>query len=131
MRPFTQFAIRYTEQGELQILDQILLPDEERWITAKDYKDMYDYIKRLSTRGAPMIGVAAVGRGGAGLFSVEPDSQSFAVAGAGSGGCAGCLGGAAAGARCALAGVAADGGQFDALHRSAAGAESAGRRQAD
>lgn len=59
MRAFTQFAIRYTEAGELQIIDQILLPDEERWITAEDYRQMYDYIVRLSTRGAPMIGVAA------------------------------------------------------------------------
>ncbi len=59
MRAFEQFAVRYTDANELQILDQILLPDEERWITAHTYKDMVDFIKRLSTRGAPMIGVAA------------------------------------------------------------------------
>lgn len=59
MRTFEQFAIRYTNTNELQILDQILLPDEERWITAHTHKDMIDFIRRLSTRGAPMIGVAA------------------------------------------------------------------------
>lgn len=31
----------------------------EQWITARDYKEMVAYIQRLSTRGAPMIGVAA------------------------------------------------------------------------
>ena len=62
MHPFTQFSIRYTADNELQIIDQILLPDEERWITARNHNDMYDFIKRLSTRGAPMIGVAAVSR---------------------------------------------------------------------
>jgi len=59
MRAFEQFAIRYTSDGKLQIIDQRLLPDEEKWITATNYKDMYTFIKRLSTRGAPMIGVAA------------------------------------------------------------------------
>ena len=60
MRPFEQFAIRYTKENELQIIDQTQLPDKELWITAKDYKDMGAFIKRLSVRGAPMIGVAAV-----------------------------------------------------------------------
>jgi methylthioribose-1-phosphate isomerase len=58
MRAFSQFSIRY-QNGELQILDQVMLPDEERWLTARDHKDMIVYIKRLSVRGAPMIGVAA------------------------------------------------------------------------
>lgn len=58
MRPFTHFSIRYAD-NQLQILDQTLLPDEERWLTAASYKDMYDFIKRLAIRGAPAIGVAA------------------------------------------------------------------------
>jgi methylthioribose-1-phosphate isomerase len=63
MRSFEQFAIRYTKDNELQIIDQTQLPDKELWITAKDYKDMGAFIKRLSVRGAPMIGVAAVRKG--------------------------------------------------------------------
>jgi methylthioribose-1-phosphate isomerase len=58
MRPFTQFSIRL-QDDKLQILDQIMLPDQEIWLTSSDYKDMITFIKRLSVRGAPMIGVAA------------------------------------------------------------------------
>jgi methylthioribose-1-phosphate isomerase len=85
MRPFEQFAIRYTAQHELQIIDQILLPDEERWITAATYKDMIEYIKRLSTRGecSCRAHVALVSWAG----SRSADDWSCCEPGIGAGGC--------------------------------------------
>lgn len=45
--------------GELQLLDQTLLPGEVRWITIPDVPTLVDAIRRLVVRGAPAIGVAA------------------------------------------------------------------------
>eukprot|EP01112_Ceratiomyxa_fruticulosa_P007238 TRINITY_DN1869_c0_g1_i1.p1 TRINITY_DN1869_c0_g1~~TRINITY_DN1869_c0_g1_i1.p1 ORF type:complete len:376 (-),score=80.20 TRINITY_DN1869_c0_g1_i1:42-1109(-) len=57
--PFTQFSIRYKAPHLLQVLDQRLLPDEEVWLDVNAPEDMVLYIKQLSVRGAPLIGVAA------------------------------------------------------------------------
>lgn len=46
--------------GKLEILDQQLLPFEEKWITVNSPEHMADIIKALKVRGAPLIGVAAV-----------------------------------------------------------------------
>jgi methylthioribose-1-phosphate isomerase len=43
----------------LEILDQRVLPDEERWIRVETTEQMCDLIKTLAVRGAPLIGVAA------------------------------------------------------------------------
>ncbi|MBN1574044.1 MAG: S-methyl-5-thioribose-1-phosphate isomerase [Deltaproteobacteria bacterium] len=43
----------------VEILDQTLLPQEERYITLKDPNDVFEAIKKLRIRGAPAIGVAA------------------------------------------------------------------------
>ena len=52
--------IRYDkEQEELVIIDQTLLPNEERFITLTTAEEMYEAIKLLRVRGAPAIGVCA------------------------------------------------------------------------
>jgi methylthioribose-1-phosphate isomerase len=45
--------------GVLRILDQTLLPADERYIETRDYRDVAEAIRRLAVRGAPLIGVAA------------------------------------------------------------------------
>ena len=47
-------------EGErLFLLDQTLLPDEERWIEIQDASGMVEAIGALRVRGAPAIGIAA------------------------------------------------------------------------
>ena len=48
-----------TVGGRLLLLDQRLLPDEERWFDASDPADCAAAIRDLAVRGAPAIGVAA------------------------------------------------------------------------
>lgn len=43
----------------LRILDQTLLPHEEKWITIETNDQMIEAIKALRVRGAPLIGVTA------------------------------------------------------------------------
>lgn len=45
--------------GELFIIDQTLLPNEEREIRLSTADEMYDAIKNLKVRGAPAIGICA------------------------------------------------------------------------
>ena len=52
------FAIRYN-LGELLILNQQKLPQEEEWIDVKTPEQMVEIITSLKVRGAPMIGIAA------------------------------------------------------------------------
>lgn len=47
------------ENGRLLILDQRLLPDEERWIEAFSWQEVAKAIRDMSVRGAPLIGLAA------------------------------------------------------------------------
>lgn len=51
-------AIRY-HQGQLYILNQQKLPQQEEWIDAKTPEEMVEIITSLKVRGAPMIGIAA------------------------------------------------------------------------
>jgi methylthioribose-1-phosphate isomerase len=51
-------ALRY-DDGVLSALDQTLLPWHERWLELRDARAVADALKRLSIRGAPLIGVAA------------------------------------------------------------------------
>jgi methylthioribose-1-phosphate isomerase len=47
-------------QGDhLRLLDQRLLPQEERWIDCTDSAKVTQAIKDLAVRGAPAIGIAA------------------------------------------------------------------------
>lgn len=50
--------IKY-ENGVLYLLDQTLLPNEEKYITPKTKEDYYCAIKTLQVRGAPAIGIFA------------------------------------------------------------------------
>jgi methylthioribose-1-phosphate isomerase len=50
--------LRY-EDGTLLVLDQTLLPAEERWLRCSTAGEVADAIKRLAVRGAPAIGLAA------------------------------------------------------------------------
>lgn len=52
-------ALRW-EPGHLEILDQRLLPREERWLACRSPEEMIGHIHELAVRGAPLIGVAAV-----------------------------------------------------------------------
>lgn len=50
--------IKY-ENGVLYLLDQTLLPNEEKYITPKAKEDYFEAIKKLRVRGAPAIGIFA------------------------------------------------------------------------
>jgi len=58
IQDFEFFSIRF-KNSKLQVLDQRKLPDVEDWLDANTPEDMSVYIKQLSVRGAPLIGVAA------------------------------------------------------------------------
>lgn len=47
------------ENGTLYLLDQTLLPNEEKYITPKSKEDYFEAIKKLMVRGAPAIGIFA------------------------------------------------------------------------
>lgn len=52
--------IRYDRQeNELYVVDQSLLPNEEKEIRLQSADEMYDAIKLLKVRGAPAIGICA------------------------------------------------------------------------
>ena len=52
--------IRYDKAGEhLYIIDQTLLPNEEREIELRTIEEMVEAIKKLRIRGAPAIGICA------------------------------------------------------------------------
>lgn len=52
--------IRYLEStNSLYIIDQTLLPNEEKEILLQTAEEMYDAIKELKVRGAPAIGICA------------------------------------------------------------------------
>lgn len=68
------------ENEILQILDQTVLPWEERYLTLKTKEDIWDAIHTLKVRGAPAIGIAAA----FGLFSlaksiIATDGKDFAT----------------------------------------------------
>lgn len=47
------------ENGTVKILDQTLLPNEEKWIELKTKEDFFEAIQKLRVRGAPAIGICA------------------------------------------------------------------------
>lgn len=49
-------AIRY-RRGQLDILDQLLLPSQSVYISVSDTKDAWDAIKKMQVRGAPAIAI--------------------------------------------------------------------------
>jgi methylthioribose-1-phosphate isomerase len=50
--------VKWSDEGVL-MLDQRLLPTEEKWLTLKTYDDVAAGIKDMVVRGAPAIGVSA------------------------------------------------------------------------
>lgn len=57
--PRDEFSPVRFAAGALELLDQTLLPHEERWITGRSVEAIADAIRRLAVRGAPAIGIAA------------------------------------------------------------------------
>lgn len=57
----TQPSVRplYYADDKLYMLDQRLLPLEEKWYAYRDYREIAEAIKTMVVRGAPAIGVAA------------------------------------------------------------------------
>ncbi len=58
MKTLLSLGLRH-ENGHLLVLDQTLLPHEEKWIDCRDPDHMVELIQRLAVRGAPLLGVAA------------------------------------------------------------------------
>ncbi len=50
--------VKWSDEGVL-MLDQRLLPTEEKWLTLRDYNAVADGIRDMVVRGAPAIGVSA------------------------------------------------------------------------
>jgi len=50
--------VKWSEEG-VEMLDQRLLPTEEKWLTLKTYAEVAAAIKDMVVRGAPAIGVSA------------------------------------------------------------------------
>jgi methylthioribose-1-phosphate isomerase len=50
--------VKWTEEG-VDMLDQRLLPTEEKWLMLKTYQEVADGITEMVIRGAPAIGVSA------------------------------------------------------------------------
>ena len=51
-------TIEWTNEG-VSMLDQRLLPTEEKYLTLRSYEEVADAIKKMVVRGAPAIGVSA------------------------------------------------------------------------
>jgi len=58
MKTLSSLALT-SDTTALRVLDQRLLPHEERWVTVRDPAHMVELIQGLAVRGAPLIGVAA------------------------------------------------------------------------
>lgn len=58
MKEMLSLGLR-VRKGQLEVLDQTKLPDQETWLNGSDPSEMSTLIKNLSVRGAPLIGVAA------------------------------------------------------------------------
>ena len=51
--------ISWTDDGAIRILDQTLLPEEERYLELHTIDQLAEAIRSLRVRGAPLIGIAA------------------------------------------------------------------------
>lgn len=58
LKDFDFMALR-SRGGKVELLDQRELPDKENWLPCETLDQVFDYIKTLATRGAPMIGCVA------------------------------------------------------------------------
>lgn len=62
-------------KDRLIIIDQTLLPNEEKWLELDKAEDIWEAIKKLRVRGAPAIGIAAA----FGLYVCSLKSQATSV----------------------------------------------------
>src|ERR1700694_5492233 len=51
-------TVEWTKEG-VRMLDQRLLPTEEKYLMLRSYEEIADAIKKMVVRGAPAIGVSA------------------------------------------------------------------------
>ena len=51
-------TVEWTDEG-VRMIDQRILPMEEKYLTLRSYEEVADAIKQMVVRGAPAIGVAA------------------------------------------------------------------------
>src|SRR5712664_1077940 len=51
-------TIEWTDEG-ISMLDQRLLPSEEKYLMLRSYEEVAEAIKKMVVRGAPAIGVSA------------------------------------------------------------------------
>src|SRR5437660_7676511 len=51
-------TVEWTKEG-VRMLDQRLLPTEEKYLTLRSYDEVADAIRKMVVRGAPAIGVSA------------------------------------------------------------------------
>ena len=51
-------TVEWTNEG-VRMLDQRLLPTEEKYLMLRSYEEVADAIKKMVVRGAPAIGVSA------------------------------------------------------------------------
>jgi methylthioribose-1-phosphate isomerase len=65
-----EFATIYWQDERVYLIDQTLLPNNEKIISTNDYHELAEWIKELKVRGAPAIGVAgALGMALAAIYS--------------------------------------------------------------
>ena len=74
-------AIRYV-RGSLEILDQLRLPHEEKYIDISSTEDAWHAIRSMQVRGAPAIAIVAVLSLAVVLHHNTPISDNSAVSGA-------------------------------------------------
>src|SRR5512142_690243 len=59
VRCLTQLnTVEYVD-GKLRLIDQTLLPLEQRWVECTTYDEVAEAIRTMKVRGAPAIGVTA------------------------------------------------------------------------
>lgn len=58
MKDLISTSLKY-QQGQLRVLDQHQLPDQENWLECTSVEAMVDMIRKLQIRGAPLIGIGA------------------------------------------------------------------------
>lgn len=72
-------TIQWTNEGVVMI-DQTRLPNEELYVTCRDYKEVADAIRTMIIRGAPAIGVAAAMGVAIGVAKANPANLDAEVA---------------------------------------------------
>ncbi len=63
------------ENGEVAIIDQTLLPMEEKFLRSRNYRDVCEWIESLRIRGAPAIGIAAAYAAALAAFEFESHGE--------------------------------------------------------